>query len=154
MSLLTFGVRGGSTEQNDLGLKIWKICCYAKHLLNRKVLKKLNSNTLYRKSLGWPLNVTSFTIPFIGGSVNLWLHIKGRFSNDVQDRWYRNSDLMVLTNEKRGRLKVVLFDRSRFNLSRCDFQTNRHRHHPVRGHKLTSKPFFCHLKSFQTWHQC
>jgi hypothetical protein len=30
----------------------------------------------------------------------------------------------ILTNEKRGDLKVVAFDRSPFNYSRRDFQTN------------------------------
>ncbi len=47
--------------------------------------------------------------------------------------------LKVLTNDKRGELTVVLFDRSLFKLFHArDFQTNRCRPHPLGGLKLLS----------------
>ncbi len=53
----------------------------------------------------------------------------------------------VLTNEKRGGLIVVAFDRSPFKQFTLRFASNRCRPHPVRGLKLLSEPYFCHLKS-------
>ena len=55
----------------------------------------------------------------------------------------------VLSNEKRGDLKVVAFDRPPFKLfnSRWDFQTNQCRPHPVRGLELLRKPCLYHLQS-------
>ncbi len=54
-------------------------------------------------------------------------------------------EIKVLTNEKRGGLKVISFDRSPY--SRKNFQKNLRRPHPVRGLELLREPCLCHLQS-------
>jgi hypothetical protein len=53
--------------------------------------------------------------------------------------------LKVLTNEKRGGLKVVSFDA--LSCARRNFQTNWCRPHPVRGLKLLREPCLYHLQT-------
>jgi hypothetical protein len=55
--------------------------------------------------------------------------------------------LKVLTNEKRGRLAVVSFDRSRFKLFSRKFSNKFVLPRPVRGLKLLREPCFCLLKA-------
>jgi hypothetical protein len=55
--------------------------------------------------------------------------------------------LKVLTNEKRGGLSVVSFDRSRFKLFLRIFSTNWCRPHPVRGIKLLCEPCSYYLQT-------
>ncbi len=58
-----------------------------------------------------------------------------------------DDSLKILTNERRGRLKVVAFDRPPSSYSRRDFQTKQCSLQPVRGLELLSEPYFCHVKS-------
>jgi hypothetical protein len=53
----------------------------------------------------------------------------------------------VLTNEKRGGLSVVSFDRSPFKLFSLKFSNNWCRPQPVRGLKLLREPCFYHLQT-------
>jgi hypothetical protein len=55
--------------------------------------------------------------------------------------------LKVLTNEKRGGLRVILFDRSPFKLFLRKFLKNLCRHHPVSGIKPLSEPCFYYLQT-------
>ncbi len=55
--------------------------------------------------------------------------------------------LKVLTNDKRGCLKVVAFDISPFKLFTLKFKTNQCRPHPVRGLKLLCEPCFYYLSA-------
>jgi hypothetical protein len=59
----------------------------------------------------------------------------------------QKNGLKVLTNEKRGGLKVVVFDRSLFKLFTLRFSNKSVQAHPLRGLKQLSEPYFCHLKS-------
>jgi hypothetical protein len=61
--------------------------------------------------------------------------------DNLQERMELISSFL-LTNEKRGALNVVAFDRSPFNYSRRDFQTNQCRPHPVRGVEVLGEPCF------------
>ncbi len=54
---------------------------------------------------------------------------------------------LALTNEKRGGLTMVLFDRSPFKLFMQNFQTNLFSPHPVRGLQLLSESCFYCLKA-------
>ncbi len=63
-------------------------------------------------------------------------------------RGYRREiSLKVLTNEKRGELKVGAFDSSPFKIFSLRFQTDQCRPHPVKGIKLLRETCFYYLKS-------
>jgi hypothetical protein len=74
------------------------------------------------------------------------LSIFGEYGGVGITRTHPQINLKVLTNEKRGGLKVVAFDKSPFKLFTLRFSPNLCRPHPVRGLKLLSEPCFCHFK--------
>ena len=55
--------------------------------------------------------------------------------------------LKVLTNEKRGGLKVVEFDRSPFKLFTLKFSNKLVQAYPVKGLKLLREPCFYYLQT-------
>jgi hypothetical protein len=71
--------------------------------------------------------------------ISRWVRFVQKTRSKNSHAW---APLKILTNEKRGRLKVISTDRSR-----REFHQNLFRPHPVRGLKLLSDPCFYYLNT-------
>ncbi len=95
----------------------------------------------------WPGRVRArWTVSWSARPPASWIHTRSD-TQECQPTAGLTHGLKVLTNEKRGGLKVVAFDRSDFKLFTLRFSNKSFKPHPLRGLKQHSETCFYHLKS-------